>query len=72
MVFNVLMRVDDRHGSDTACARLESGWPPLWAPMQGLRSWVREGPVLAVTPAGANKQPICEMTILDSAWSWPG
>jgi hypothetical protein len=24
-----------------------------------------------VTPAGADKAPMCEGTILDSAWSWP-
>jgi hypothetical protein len=67
----MLMRVDDRRGSDTSLDRLEEGLPPLWAPAQALRSWLHEGPVLKATPAGANKQPICEATIIDSMWSWP-
>lgn len=67
----MLMRVDEARGSDTAVARLEDGLPPLWEPAQGIRSRWREVPVLDVTPAGADKAPICEGTILDSAWSWP-
>jgi hypothetical protein len=67
----MLMRVDDHRPTDRALTRLEGGLPPLWAPVQGFQSWVRQAPVLAATPAGADKQPICEATILDSQWSWP-
>jgi hypothetical protein len=67
----MLMRVDEQRASDTVLTRLEGGLPPLWAPAQGIRSRVRQAPVLAATPAGADKEPICEATILDSAWSWP-
>jgi hypothetical protein len=67
----MLMRVDEARGSDRARARLEDGLPPLWEPAQGIRSRRREAPVLETTPAGADKAPICEGTILDSTWSWP-
>jgi hypothetical protein len=67
----MLVRVDDRLDSDIAFDRLEAGLPPLWSPAQGLRAWWHTSPVLEVTPAGADKSPICEVTITDSFWSWP-
>jgi hypothetical protein len=67
----VLVRVDDRLNSDTAFDRLEAGLPPLWSPAQGLRDWWRASSVLEATPPGANKSPICELTIDDSVWAWP-
>ena len=67
----VLVRVDDRLSSDSPNERLEAGLPPLWSPAQSLREWWRASPVLEATPPGANKQPICEITIDDSVWAWP-
>lgn len=67
----MLVRVDDRLPSDMPLDRLEAGLPPLWSPAQGLRARRREVPVLDATPAGANKDPICEVTITDSVWAWP-
>ena len=67
----MLVRVDDRLPSDMPLDRLEAGLPPLWSPAQGLRGWLRESSVLEATPAGANKDPICEVTITDSVWAWP-
>jgi hypothetical protein len=67
----MLVRVDDRLTSDVPLERLEAGLPPLWSPAQGLRGRLREASVLEDTPAGANKDPICEVTITDSVWAWP-
>jgi hypothetical protein len=68
---SVLVRVDDRLESDGNFERLEAGLPPLWSPAQGLREWLRASAVLDATPPGADKQPICEVTIADSVWAWP-
>jgi hypothetical protein len=68
---SVLVRVDDRLSNDRPFERLEVGLPPLWSPAQSLRAWWRASPVLEATPPGANKQPICELTIDDSVWAWP-
>lgn len=67
----MLVRVDDQQDSFIPFERLEAGLPPLWSPAQGLRGWLRASPVLGATPAGADKQPICEVTITDSIWAWP-
>jgi hypothetical protein len=67
----VLVRVDDGLSSDSPFERLEAGLPPLWSPAQSLRGWWRASPVLGATPPGANKQPICELTIDHSVWAWP-
>jgi hypothetical protein len=67
----VPVRVDDQLDHDMPFERLEAGLAPLWSPAQGLRGWLRASPVLEVTPPGADKQPICEVTITDSVWAWP-
>jgi len=67
----MLVRVDDRLDSGIPFDRLEAGLPPLWSPAQSVRGWVRASPVLEATPPGADKEPICEVTITDSVWAWP-
>jgi len=67
----MLVRVDDRLDSGIAFDRLEGGLPPLWSPAQSVRGRLRASPVLEATPSGADKEPVCEVTITDSVWAWP-